>query len=549
MALPFTATGEKPEWASAVQWNAVKAVEAHGSGRAAERALGMANDSISKQVRSFDKLAALHGHAPGHWNDGVAPGYRMGKVTVQRGPGGVERVWERQSPEPENIEHFMDRCDARLANYERLAPLPPPQTKSRDDLTNMLGLFDLHIGEKTVSDDPAGRWDIEIARRTIRACVSHALHSAPKAKRLVLCFGGDAGHYDSKTPVTPKSRHIIPADGDADDMVDAVLDVAIESIDLGLATHEQVTVLWMEGNHDEFSSIWMRRVLKRLYENEPRVTVVQSRLAYYALLVGKVMLCFHHGHGAKLSELSGKFAALFREMWGKAIYAYAHAGHYHHLDGKENNGLLPCQHPSLSPSSDYALSKGLTSQRGCLLVTYNDYGEVGRITTRPEMLMLGLGLGLARRGGSGGPSGPSYADFVAHITTKAVDGAATWGGTATSGSPKKFRTTAAAAVDYGFGSSWVNNWDSTSVCTLVRHAMPTEAAFNAVVAAGSMVYYEVDQGASGFLPATNRNGFTTTDGGASQSPNFVSDLIYWDGTAAQRMNPSLGTGPTPYTWT
>ena len=90
MALTFKVTDEKPEWASEVQWNAVKAVKAHGSGRAAERALGMGNDSISKPVRRFEKLAALHGHAPGHFDDGVAPGYRMGKVTIQRGPAGVD---------------------------------------------------------------------------------------------------------------------------------------------------------------------------------------------------------------------------------------------------------------------------------------------------------------------------------------------------------------------------------------------------------------------------------------------------------------------------
>lgn len=364
------------------------AMREHGTQHKAAKALGCTQSAVSMALTRVAKRAAHLGHAPGHWNDGVAPGYRMGKVTVQRKNEDGTYRWERQHPEAENIEAFIARCDTHLEHYERLAPVPPPEVKGRDDLTNMLGLFDLHIGERTVSDDPAGCWDIAIARRTVRACVTHALYNAPKARHLVLCFGGDAGHYDSKSPVTPKSRHVIPADGDADDMVDAVLDIAIESIDVGLATHEEVTVLWMEGNHDEFSSIWMRRLLKRLYADEPRVKVVQSKLAYYALLVGKVMLCFHHGHGAKLGELSGKFAALFREMWGKAVHAYAHTGHLHHLDGKDHNGLLSCQHPSLSPSSDYALSKALVSQRGCLLVTYqNDYGEVGRNTIRPEMLL------------------------------------------------------------------------------------------------------------------------------------------------------------------
>ncbi len=49
--------------------------------------------------------------------------------------------------------------------------------------------------------------------------------------------------------------------------------------------------------------------------------------------------------------------------------------------------MVATQHPSLAPSDDYALSKGLISRRGCMMLTYHDeYGEVSRCTTRPEML-------------------------------------------------------------------------------------------------------------------------------------------------------------------
>lgn len=378
-----------PDWVTPTQAKYLEAVKQHGSARAAERALGLSSDAVSRSLRAYKREAARRGHAPGHWDDGVPAGYRMQKVTVQRrNPDGTSR-WERMSPETVSLDALIDQCEKRLADFPVLPPRPAPKpaTGQAALLTNFLGLFDLHIGESISSDDPAGRWNIAVAKRTIMASIDHAVSVAPKAKRMVLCFGGDAAHYDSLKSVTPKSRHVLHADGDASDMIDAVQDVAFYAIDRALEHCEELHVIWAEGNHDEYTTVLMQRLLARVYRDNPRVHVTMSRVPFYALLFGKVMLCVHHGHGAKLEELSGKFAALFRGMWGQAEYAYAHAGHEHHYKAKESNGLLATQHPTLAPSDDYALSKGLVSRRGCLMVTYHDaYGEVSRCTTRPEML-------------------------------------------------------------------------------------------------------------------------------------------------------------------
>lgn len=364
----------------------IDAVLEHGSMRSAAAALGVVQSVVSESLKRAREAAARAGRAPGHFNDGVAPGYLMGKVTVQRGPNGVERVWERQSPEAVNMEALVARCEDRIAGFKRLAALPPPPPAAAP-LTNFLGLFDLHIGEKISSDDPAGRWDLEIAKRTIVDCATHSMSCAPKAKRLVICFGGDAMHYDGVTPVTPTSKHVLHSDGDFDAMADATIEVAINVTDAGLRAHEEVYLIWASGNHDLSMSRIMRRMLAHIYANEPRLTVVQSRLDYYALRFGKVMIGVHHGHGAKLTDLAGVFASMFRQMWGEAEYAYAHAGHQHHFHEKERGGMIATQHPSLAPSDDYALGKGLISRRGCVLVTYHDsFGEVGRTMARPEML-------------------------------------------------------------------------------------------------------------------------------------------------------------------
>jgi hypothetical protein len=381
---------EAPEWATDKQRTYLAAVAQYGSNAEAERRLGLAHDAIGKSLRRLASLSARKGHAPGHFNDGVAPGYAMGKVTIQRGPGGVvERVWERQSPEQENLEALIARCEERVKDFPKLRVLkaPKPGNARSATLTNFLGLFDLHIGEKISSDDPAGRWDIATAKRTIKASVDHAILVAPKAKRFVLCFGGDAIHYDGLLPVTPKSRHVLHSDGDFDDMVDAVLEVATYAIDQALLSHEEVYLIWAEGNHDEASSVWMRKMLARIYSAEPRLTVVQSKIPYYALQFGQVMIGVHHGHKAALKRYAGIFANMFRQMWGSTTYAYGHRGHEHHIHEKEQDGMVSTQHPALPPSDDYASGMGLVSRRGCHLITYDDhYGEVGRTTVRPEML-------------------------------------------------------------------------------------------------------------------------------------------------------------------
>jgi len=374
------------EFATPRQWELYEAACLHGSYAKAAPHVKASGGNIGDAVRAIKAKAALAGYAPGHFVDGVAPGYRMGKVTVQRGPNGVERVWERQHPEAVQLEAFLARCDERLKEFPRFKAIDPPAPRA-GSLTNFLGLFDLHIGEKISSDDPAGRWDLSIARRTIIGSAAHAMKVAPKAKRLVLCFGGDAMHYDGVTPVTPTSKHVLHSDGDFDDMVDATLDIALAVIDEALRTHEEVYLVWATGNHDLSTSRMLRKMFGRLYTDEPRLHVVQSRLDYYALQFGKVMLCIHHGHGAKLTDFASIFASMFREMWGATVYAYGHRGHEHHIHSKEKGGMVSTQHPSLAPSDDYALGKGLISRRGCIMTTYHDeYGEVGQNTTRPEML-------------------------------------------------------------------------------------------------------------------------------------------------------------------
>jgi len=79
-----------------------------------------------ERLRAF--AAKQHGYAPGHFESGVAPGYSMGKVTIQRGRSGeVERTWKRQSPDQERQQEFMLAAAAAMPESPtRANAIKPP---------------------------------------------------------------------------------------------------------------------------------------------------------------------------------------------------------------------------------------------------------------------------------------------------------------------------------------------------------------------------------------------------------------------------------------
>lgn len=150
------------------------------------------------------------------------------------------------------------------------------------------------------------------------------------------------------------------------------------------------------------------------------------------------------------------------------------------------------------------------------------------------------------------PPAKTYADFQAHIATLATGGVQAWTGTGMPNTSGTFRSTAAAAGGTMLGSPWMgeyrrNNTD-TNCARVIQHAMPSEAAFNALVAGGFEFCFTQVGVAAANLIALNRNGYLSGALAGPVSSAQMTSLIYWDGTKAQKMNPFAGTGPTGYNW-
>lgn len=375
-------------WATVKQLEYIEAIEKAGSRRGAAKALGLNESTLRMSLESLAKRAARLGNAPGHFNSGVAPGYLMGKVTVQRDRGGeVMQTWERQSPDQARWREAAKAAALALADeLPRARPIKAP-ARSMAHLCNVYTLTDSHVGALCWHREGGQDWDLKIAEKTLTGCFEQMVAASPAAGIGVVAQLGDFLHQDSISPTTPTSHFVLDSDGRFSKVVQIAVRILRRVVDVALMRHEKVLALMAEGNHDISSSIWLRTLFAALYENEPRVEVIDSPLPYYVYQHGETMLAWHHGHLKKNDALPLLFAAQFPKVWGATSKRYASCGHRHHAEEKEHSGMTVIQHPTLTARDAYAARGGWIAERQATALTFHStHGLVARNTVVPEML-------------------------------------------------------------------------------------------------------------------------------------------------------------------
>jgi hypothetical protein len=377
------------EWATETQAAYVDAVIEHGSQRSAAKALGIGESSLRGGLERLKRSASLRGYSPAHDMTRTVPDTHVvkGVSTYYDSEGKVAGQWVKSSLDNEKAEQAKKAAlEALAADLPRLPPSRPP-AQSMAALCNVYTLTDSHVGSLCWGKEAGADWDLKIAEATLAGCFAQMIQSSPMAHTAVVAQLGDFLHQDGISPVTPTSGHVLDADGRFTKVVQVAVRLLRRVVDMALASHQHVIVLMAEGNHDISSSIWLRTLFAALYENEPRVTVIDSPLPYYVHRHGQTMLAWHHGHLRKPEQLPILFAAQFPQEWGTTTKRYAHTGHRHHVEEKEHSGMKVFQHPTLTARDAYAARGGWLAERQVTAITYHDaFGEVGRVTITPEML-------------------------------------------------------------------------------------------------------------------------------------------------------------------
>lgn len=365
--------------------NAVNAL--HGNGNnisVAARALGLPRSTFqSRLAKAREKgldFEPIHALPAGHNLSGVSRYYK-----ADGSPGGF---WVKANKNAEAMRAAMiAAAEALSADIVRADPVPEP-IDINDDLLSCYILTDYHLGQMAWLEETGAAWDTKLAEDMLVRWFKAAIKAAPNSKQAVLVELGDFLHTDGLLALTPTSGNLLDTDARYQQIVQVCVRVLRRVIDMLLEKHESVHVILAEGNHDLAGSVWLRAMFTALYEKEPRVSVDNSHTPFYAYEWGQTSLFIHHGHKRKMEDVSMVFAGLYRDLFGRTKYSYAHTGHLHHVASKEDNLMIVRQHPTLAAKDAHSARAGYSAQRSASVITYSkQWGEVSEVTIRPEMVL------------------------------------------------------------------------------------------------------------------------------------------------------------------
>lgn len=377
------------QFGTARQAQFVDAILEHGSAMRAAQALGADYAYVCRTIHILKKKAALAGHAPGHFNSGVAPGYRMGKVTVQRNAeGDVERTWERQSPDGRRLEEDIRLfVDGLISERGELAPITPAPQNVLSELLAVYAFGDPHFGMKASARAAGEDFDLAECDRITRAGIDRLVSATPPAGTALLLNVGDNTHANDGSHRTPEHGNQMDMDGHHNDAVLVSAHAWGYAIRRLLEKHERVIVWLLPGNHDPDSAFAIAVALSMFFHADPRVEIDVTRAAYRYFRFGKVLIGGHHGHGAKPADLPLLMAVDRPEDWGATEYRFIFIGHVHHDSVKEIQGVRVESLRTLAAKDAWHAAKGYRSLRDTRSIIYAaDYGEIERHTCSAAML-------------------------------------------------------------------------------------------------------------------------------------------------------------------
>ncbi|QXG07643.1 hypothetical protein [Erwinia phage Snitter] len=365
----------------------------------AERAQGKTLRQIAEEyslhIRSVEARSAKlarkgYGHGKSDTPSQYAPeGFSIkGTSTLIGKDGQMKTQWIKSEVDKEKqLELLRIAITALCDDITPCEIVPLRREGLSEKLLNLYTVSDYHLGMLSWEEESGDDWDMKIAKDLFYSWFKAAIDTSPPAEHGVINLLGDFAHFDSLDAVTPASGHVLDADTRYQKLVRYMIQMIAEVVKMALEKHEKVTLMIVQGNHDETGMIWLAEMFNFFFSSNDRVTVDTQADVYKQLTHGKTALFFHHGHKANMGKLDSVLVGKFRKEYGAAEYHYAHCGHLHHMKMIESNLMVIEQHRTLAAKDAYASRGGWLSNRSANVITYSkEYGEVSRLTISPEML-------------------------------------------------------------------------------------------------------------------------------------------------------------------
>jgi DNA repair exonuclease SbcCD nuclease subunit len=129
-----------------------------------------------------------------------------------------------------------------------------------------------------------------------------------------------------------------------------ICDHEVAIITMLLQHANNIDVIFVSGNHDEFAGWYMIKWLEGYFRTTERVSFDISPKYRKYVSYGNTALMFNHGDVLKPVKLAALFPMEYRENWSSHENFYIFTGDKHHEVSLDLNGIKFYQLPALSTS-------------------------------------------------------------------------------------------------------------------------------------------------------------------------------------------------------
>lgn len=382
--MPIKRTALDPqleEYANPLQLEYLRAVNFHGSGGKAAKALGVAKSTINDAIERLKRNAAAQGYSPDHdMTRPVPDGFKVARISTNyKADGSVGQQWVIGAPDKARQEELFRMFVETLA--EDVKPLKKLAFKPRevdDDLMCVFPMGDPHFGMYSWWQDAGEDFDLKIAEDLTCGAIDRLVASAPAAGTALLLNLGDHFHADNQKNLT-QSGHQLDVDGRWAKVQQVGLRAMIYGVRRLLEKFPKVVFRINRGNHDGHSSYALAMMLSCYFHNEPRVEVDLSPAVAWYYRFGKNLIGSTHGDTIKGPAMLPVMAADRPEDWGLTKHRVWYVGHVHHQDSKEYPGGVVEYFRTLAARDAWHAGQGYRAGRDMrCIVLHKDHGEVER---------------------------------------------------------------------------------------------------------------------------------------------------------------------------
>lgn len=317
--------------------------------------------------------------------DTVPEGHTVKGISTFIGEGGrVVGQWIKTKANEVSREDFEAAITAHCEQYRRAwvhspaSSFPPPHTDAA--LLNAFVWGDPHIGLLAHARETGANFDLKIAVADLKRSAELLVAKAPRAATAFFIETGDLWHAQDDKQTTPRGGNKLDVDGRKSKILEQGLDCTRNMIDLMLEAHDRVVIAIVPGNHDPDHAIVTRIWLQAVYQDHPRVEILDNANPYMYFDWGSNLWMLTHGDKrVKPQELGEIMTADCPELIARCRHRRAYTGHIHHKNVQEFRTFRWESFNSLCAADFWHHSEGYRSERLVECVTFHSrFGETAR---------------------------------------------------------------------------------------------------------------------------------------------------------------------------